>query len=420
MTAVPPLRDAAPAAGAGNISADSPDAGGPGTGGRGMGGPGMASGWRRWRAPALLVAFVLLGGVAVALLASPPPVTGELDPRSTGPTGTHALAALLTRRGQLVTTAGTAAAAAAQARGPDTTLVITNPPLLGPASLSALARASANTVIVAPDRAVLSRFAPGVTLAGTAPVGLGAPRCGLAAARYAGTADMGGLTLRSAAPGAWRCYPAGLPGQPGLASLVRYRRGGRTITVLGTGAPLTNARLGSAGNAALALNLLDTGRRVVWLVPDLSSAAGSTSGQRSLLSLIPSAAYLVFCEIGVAVLLAAAWRMRRFRPLVAEPLPVVVRASETVEGHGRLYRSHRARDRAAAALRAAALTRMSARLGLPREVSPTVVAHEAAARTGRDSHEVEAILDGPVPPDEAALVALATDLDTLERQVLTQ
>ena len=64
------------------------------------------------------------------------------------------------------------------------------------------------------------------------------------------------------------------------------------------------------------------------------------------------------------MLLVALWKGRRIGPLVAERLPVVVRASETVEGRGRLYRSRRARDRAADALRTATLQRLLPRLGL--------------------------------------------------------
>ena len=69
------------------------------------------------------------------------------------------------------------------------------------------------------------------------------------------------------------------------------------------------------------------------------------------------------------MLLVALWRGRRIGPLVAEELPVVVRASETVEGRGRLYRSRRARDRAAQALRTATLQRMLPRLGLGADTS---------------------------------------------------
>ena len=125
-------------------------------------------------------------------------------------------------------------------------------------------------------------------------------------------------------------------------------------------------------------------------------------------------------QLGIVVLLTALWRMRRLGPLIPEPLPAVVRACETVEGHGRLYRSRRARDRAAAALRDAALGRIAVRLGLPRNTPPQVACQELASRTGRDANEIRAILFGPVPADDAALVRLATDLDALEGQVLTQ
>ena len=54
---------------------------------------------------------------------------------------------------------------------------------------------------------------------------------------------------------------------PGTAGLAGRYLAGRTITVLGTGDPLTNASLARQGNAALALNLLGARSRVVWLVP---------------------------------------------------------------------------------------------------------------------------------------------------------
>ena len=77
----------------------------------------------------------------------------------------------------------------------------------------------------------------------------------------------------------------------------------------------------------------------------------------------PAVTWIVF-QLCLAIALLALWQGRRLGPLVAERLPVVVRASETVEGRGRLYRSRRARDRAADALRTATLQRMLPRLGL--------------------------------------------------------
>jgi hypothetical protein len=231
---------------------------------------------------------------------------------------------------------------------------------------------------------------------------------------------MGGVLLRvSGAPAATAAAAAGqcyrVAGHP---TLVRYQAGRRTVTVLGSSVPLTNAALAHRGNAALALNLLRGSPRIVWLVP--SPPALTPAGQKSLFQEIPGAAYLVTLQLFVAAGLAALWRTRRLGPLVAEPLPVVVRASETVEGHGRLYRSRRSRGRAAAVLRDAARHRITSRLALPAGADASTVSAGVAAVTGREPGAVQAILYGPVPRDDAALVALGQDIDALEGEVRTQ
>jgi hypothetical protein len=385
------------------------------------GGRPVLTGWRQWRAPVAVMLVVLLGGLIVALLQVRPPVAGPLDPNDTGPAGTHALVALLQHRGQTVVRAGSVAAAVAQARARGTTLVVTSPQELSRGELAELARLRAGLLLVAPGHDALAALAPAVTLAGPVePVRDLLPRCGLPGAVAAGRADLGGLLLRSAAPGAFRCYPRSETTPFSFSFLVRYAAPGHIVTVLGTGAPLANANLGASGNAALALNLLAASPRIVWLVPGLLPApAAARPGQHSLTSLIPGGVWAVVIQLGVVVVLLALWRMRRLGPLVTEPLPVVVRACETVEGHGRLYRSRRARDRAAGALRDAALGRIVLRLGLPRNVSADAACQELAGRTGRDYGEIRAILFGPVPGDDAALVKLAADLDALEGQVLT-
>ena len=381
----------------------------------------VLTGWRQWRAPVAVMLLVLLGGLIVALLQVRPPVAGPLDPNDTGPAGTHALVALLQHRGQTVVRAGSVATAVSQAQARGTTLVVTSPQELSRGELAELARLRAGLLLVAPGHDALAALAPAVTLAGPAePVRDLPPRCGLPGAAAAGRADLGGLLLRSAAPGAFRCYPRSEASPFSFSFLVRYATPRHIVTVLGTGTPLANANLGASGNAALALNLLAASPRIVWLVPGLlPAAAAAHSGQHSLTSLIPGQVWAVVIQLGVVVVLLALWRMRRLGPLVTEPLPVVVRACETVEGHGRLYRSRRARDRAAAALRDAALGRIVIRLGLPRNVTADAACQELASRTGRDSGEIRAILFGPVPGDDAALVKLAADLDALEGQVLT-
>jgi hypothetical protein len=75
-------------------------------------------------------------------------------------------------------------------------------------------------------------------------------------------------------------------------------------------------------------------------------------------------------QLLVALGVLALWRGRRLGPVVEEPLPVVVRAAETVEGRSRLYRKAGARDVAAEALRRAAVRRLGTALGLPRRAAP--------------------------------------------------
>ena len=398
----------------------------------GQRGPGAGAGWRRWRAPAATVAVSLAGGVVIALLGAGPAATGQLDPRDVGPAGAHALAALHAGQGKHVSRVDNVTAALAQAREPGTAVVIADPGRIASSSLPRLSAAPADLLIIAPSRDALAALAPGVTQAAVADVASYPPRCSWPGAQLAGPADMGGLLFRSPARGGWRCYPAGraaatqragtkpsqgAPPSAGYASLVRYQRGGRIITVLGTGSPLTNLDLGNNGNAALALNLLASDARIVWLMPGPAAGTGARSG--SVYGLIPRPVYLVIAELAVALVLAALWRMRRFGPLVFEPLPVLVRASETAEGHGRLYRSRRARGRAAAALRSASVARITTRTGLPQTASPEAVCRELARRTGRGEGEIHAMLFGPAPGDDAALVKLASDLDALEGQVLT-
>jgi hypothetical protein len=374
----------------------------------------------RWRGPVAVITAIIIGGTIVALLQPTAGTSGYLDPGDAHSYGARALATLLAQRGTAVTRVSTVTAAAhavtpavTPAAGRPATLLITSPELLTMGQLRSLALIPADRVIVAPDPAVLAVLAPGVTEVRQTAAGPLAPACGLAAARLAGQADMGGMALTTSAPGAQRCYPSGR-----YPSLVRYPAGGRDVTVLGAGDALANYNLARLGNAALMLDLLGGPARIVWLVPSPPAAAsGSAGGQEPFTSVVPWAAYLVAIQLVIAAALAALWRGRRLGPVVAERLPVVVRAAETVEGHGRLYQARRSRDRAAAALRDAARGRILRSLGLPGRPDPTAVAAMLAARTGRSPDEITALLAGPAPADDAALVALADGLDALEREV---
>lgn len=366
--------------------------------------------------PAVIVALVIAAAVVIALLRPAPATSGYLDPASTGATGAHALADILAERGSRVERLTTASAALAAVGRGATTIVITSPDLLTGSQLSALAATPADLLIVEADQASLASLAPGVSVTGPLPTLALEPDCQLRAAVLAGNADAGGAGLR---------LPAGSPGTAcyrfgAVASLLQYQSGGHMITVLGTGAPLENQNLAKLGNAALALNLLGGNARLAWLLPQPAAAAPAPGGPKSLWDLIPLGAYLVAAELCIAVLLTALWRARRLGPLVTEQLPVVVRASETTQGHARLYQARRARDRAAAALRDAVLGRLLPALGLPAGADQEAITSALAARSTRPPARIRELLFGPPPGKDADLVRLADDLDALEGEVRAQ
>jgi Domain of unknown function (DUF4350) len=368
--------------------------------------------WRQWRSRLIIGLIVVMGAAGIALLHRPP-ANQYLNPGSVAGDGTHALADILTDLGHQVTAVTTVPAALHSATA-GSTLVITSPEYLSDSELTALASAPANVLLVDPTAAALARVAAPVTLFGSVePVVATAPECQLRAAVLAGTADMGGENLLVLATGTGQqCYTS-----TSGPTLVQLQLRGRAVTVLGTAAPLTNAALARQGNAALAVNLMPS-RRIVWLVPPVAAVAAiKATGPKTFFGLLPLSVYLVAIQLAFAVLLAVGWRARRLGQLVAEPLPVVVRASETTEGHGRLYQARHARGKAAAALRRAALSRLGRAAGLPPGASPDAVSAALAQRSGSDQAVITDLLYGPTPRSDQTLVTLARDLDELEREV---
>ena len=209
------------------------------------------------------------------------------------------------------------------------------------------------------------------------------------------------------------CYP----GTDGGASYVALTTAaGRRITVLGQAQVLENAHLAEAGNAALALRTLGGNGDLVWYLPDPLELSTSKDAP-TLGDLLPRGLGWAVLQLLVAAVVAMWWRGRRFGKLVREPLPVVVRAAETHEGRARLYRQAHARGRVAAILRTAAVRRVAARLGVAPGTSPEQVATLIAAMSDQPPNAVHATLLGPVPPDDGALVRLASELDAIERSV---
>jgi hypothetical protein len=187
------------------------------------------------------------------------------------------------------------------------------------------------------------------------------------------------------------------------------------MTLLGSPDLFTNTRLDKRGNAALALGLLGADSTVQWLLP--RPGARAVDSEKSLNDLVPSALKLAVLQLLVAVFFLALWRARRLGAVVTEPLPVVVRAAEAVEGRSRLYRASRSRATAAEALRAGARDRLARRLGLGPETSRPAMVAAVVAHTGGDAAAVDALLYGAAPTGDNALVELADDLDVLILEV---
>jgi hypothetical protein len=371
----------------------------------------------RWRSPLLIAGFVLLCGVVIALLvpSGSGPVNTYLDPTSVSSSGARALADILAGRGTRVVPVYTPAAALATVRRGATTIVITSPGVLTGRELSLLAAAPASLLVVGPDPAALSALAPAVTATGQYGLLRAQPGCALPSARLAGNADVGGLGMRLAPDVAGvACYHT-----QGAAFLISYTAGSRTTTVLGSGTAMQNRYLARLGNAALTLNLLSYRGTVAWLVSQPTAASAPARTVSSFWGLVPLGAYLVAAELGIAVVLTALWRARRFGPLVSEQLPVPVRASETTEGHARLYQAHRSRDQAGAALRDGVLSRLIPALGLPPSAPRDALVARVAQRSTLSQARVSELLFGPPPDSDTALVRLADDLDALEREVRT-
>ncbi|MFJ2175595.1 DUF4350 domain-containing protein [Streptomyces sp. NPDC087851] len=393
--------------------------------------------WTRGRGLLLALLVLLTAGIAMAALRSGEQY-GRLDPRSADRFGSRATAELLRDHGVSVTVRTTLRAATAEA-GPDTTLLVTNPDLLTSTQQHTLrartAPAGGRTVLLGAGPPSLGTLAPGVRTDTPAPVSAHAPRCSLPAAVRAGTVDIGGERYETDTPGADSCYPS--HGAPTLLRIPEARTGsagtsatdaasGDTV-LLGSPDILYNDRLDQQGNASLALQLLGSRPHLVWYLPSLSDDSASTAdggednAGSTFLELIPSGWLWGTFQLFLAALLAAVWRARRLGPLVTERLPVAIRASESTEGRAGLYRKANARDHAASALRTATRDRLAPLLGVPptKAHRPDSLIPAVSARLPDSDHDLAALLFGPAPTGDAALIRLADQLDALEREVRT-
>jgi hypothetical protein len=350
--------------------------------------------WQGARVWLGLAAVVVIGAVLVGTLSEQP--GRPLDPSSTHGDGSKALVRLLAHYGTSVTSTSSTATALRS-----DVVVVTAPDDYATEQLREMARAGRHLVLVQPGARALTALGSDAQPDRQVPPA-GSPNCADPGAQAAGDVAFPSDTVSySAAARGTHCYDGALVTEDDLA-------------VLGSRALLTNNVLDDQGVAALDVNVITRDREansVAWLTP---GADAGGPGPASIWQLFPSAAHRAFWWLLFVGVLLALWRARRLGGVVSEPLPVVVRSAELVEGHGRLYARAGARQRAAAALRGAARSRLSQRLGLARAASAEQVAVAAAPIIGRPYGDLLALLAGPPPESDSMLVRLAHDLDQLE------
>jgi hypothetical protein len=430
--------------------------------------------WIRFALPlGVVVGLVTLTGIAHAVQQPDPTDASFLSPTSDDGDGARRLADRLTRAGVQVDVRSTSVGAlAAASGGRATTVLVTTPGLVSPANLSRLAALppQVRVVLVAPD-------ARQVGLAGV-DIEVGGPRwtaaapqpgCPIDVAEAAGPAAALRWSYDPHGYGAVRCYSDGL---------VEYRASGASMTLIGAADPFRNDRADEHGNQALAAGLLARDHRLIWLdlheretdppdeylpreksepssEPDGESdyyddddgdgtgtgepganpqddptgppqdggqdgearGGGTSVGDSPLAQAFPPAVWATLALLALAALALAAASARRLGAPVAEPLPVRVRAAETVRGLGGLYRRAGARGNSLATLQAAACRRLTEHFGMPPDTELDELAERVAAVIGHPATEVRHTLGGGVEDSDEELARAAANVQDMVRFV---
>ncbi|WP_353950924.1 DUF4350 domain-containing protein [Knoellia sp. S7-12] len=386
----------------------------------------------RWRIGvwALVVALGVGALAAIAMATTPPGAV--MDPEGVGPDGGAALIAVLEQNGVTVETSTSIEEVTDAVRqgDDDTSIVIANTSNLGTTAAATLRQESVGVdriVVLSPNSEQLKALRADATalLSGVfVPI---ESRCDI------GTVDEGdsliGIDTRyetaTGSSGTKACFPLTIQTEDGSddgegdhgAGLLQLPSTSShpQMTIVGSKTGFTNGTITQEDNAAIALRLLGGSSRLIWYHPDISDLANSESTEEGG-GLLPAWFAPALALVATSLLVLALVRGRRLGRLVREPLPVVVRAVETTESRGRLYRRAQDRPRAATVLRLATVDRLRSRLGLRRGDSVETVARAISAATGHPVREVLDLVAGPEPTDDAALVRLAQDLSDLEEK----
>jgi hypothetical protein len=355
----------------------------------------------------LLIAGVAL--VAVVLTAwlgrGRQTYAADLDPANPDGAGAQALARALGQQGVDLSIVRSADALDRTTADGSTTIVVTSTGNLGRSTTDRLLshQGRASLVVVAPGPALVRQLG-----LATYPVTEDLPD-----PVPAGCPAYDGLSLHVPAGAEYTSSEGCFQGRRGV--LLAEPHAG--LTLVGAPALLTNDQILDGDNAAVALRLLGQRQRLVWYVPDLADLGGADSVSAS--SLLPDWLRPAIWLLALTTVAVMVWRGRRLGPLAREPLPVEVKAIETTRSLGRLYRRAGDRAHAAEALRAAARSRLTERLRLPRSGDPAGLVDTVAARSGRRAADVAALLDphAPAPASDRDLTVLAHQLTELDREV---
>ncbi len=382
----------------------------------------------------MVVGLVVLIGVAVlaVLAVATQRPSGYLDPEDTGRVGTRALVEVLRQHGVEVHVVRSIQDLAHEHLGTGTTIVVGDPLYLGAGAagmLPDMTLATDRLVLLSPTDPQLA--AMGIPLVTS---GAGSPpltaHCDSDIARSSDTVpgtDMRYVNRPERGSGEVAlCFPLPAPdakpgsppgsGFPHGAAMAEVSRTPQhtDVVAIGFGSLFGNGAITEDSAAGIAVRALGRSPTLIWYQPgvsDLTVGNAGPAGSPWPRWLGPGAAVLM-----AAIVVLAAVRGRRFGRLVPEQLPVVVRAVETTESRGRLYRKAGDRDRSAAVLRDATVRRLGRRLALPATTPAGVLVAVAAGATGIPADQVGEALFGPAPADDPGLLRLAQRLADLEER----
>lgn len=401
----------------------------------------LGASWRRhkfWLITGTIALVVTLGIYLISSLGGRSGSPLAID--NPAPAGGQAAATILAGQGVTVTATDSLAATvktlSEHPHAGSTVLFYDPQGLLTPDQVKELsvkvAAAGAKIVAIAPGPLAVKNLSSEVSAAGAASFTAGTvpASCTNADARAAGSIDASNLNALAATGstntnaflyrGAATCFP-----DPATAAGNAHGPGGLLatsangdVTALGNPAVVSNDRLANAGNAALTLRLLGSRPELVWYTASLQDLPTATQ-QSSLSALTPSWIFPAGLWLLLVGVLGMLWRGRRHGPLVLEPLPVIVKASETVTGRARLYQDARAVGTAAAALQSATLARLAVHFRLGTGAGRADIVAAVATHSRVPHARLEQLLISAIPRTDKDLLALARELQALEEEVTT-